>query len=158
MSCLYACLNHPQEYIIKPDDFQQAIITVENLSKDFGKFLVFQPTNADKYEKAFEFLKQNVGKKFTKTELVKIFNGFNFNRDTLRKNFAEKMNMIQELAVDEGFIITSIKNACKNGAYYVLEKRKEEPLSPDTKPLTNIINQSVPPSNADIPQENPTPF
>jgi len=158
LSCLYACLNHPQEYVIKINDFQQAISTVENLSTDFGKFLVFQPANMDKYEKAYEFLKQNIGKKFTKTQLIKIFNGFNFNRDTLRQKFEEEMDAIQELATDEGYIICPIKNECKNGMYYKLEKCNTEPLSPDTKPLTDIVNQSVPPSNADIPQDNPTPF
>jgi len=158
LSCLYACLNHPQEYVIKTDDFQQAIKTVENLSTDFGKFLVFQPANMDKYEKAYEFLKQNIGKIFTKTQLIKIFNGFNFNRDLLRQNFAKEMAAIQELATDDGYIITQITNECKNGTYYTLEKRNTEPLSQDTKPLTDIINQSAPLSNADIPQENPTPF
>lgn len=49
VACLYAVLNHPSEFVIKAEDFQQAIKTVE--STDGMKTLVgYAPELQDKYD------------------------------------------------------------------------------------------------------------
>lgn len=154
LSCIYACLNHTHKYVIEPNDFIQAVLTIEELSKDFRCFLNFQPGIADKYEQIYEFFKQNLEKEFTKTELIKIFcSKFGFKRELLRKNFDEVFTMIEEIATNDKHIFVQEQGKCKNGCYYSLHKYEEKPLNKDTLELTSII------ANNEIEcSQNPNPF
>ena len=153
LSCLYACLNHSCEEVIKPSDFSQAVLTVEELAIDFRKYLNFKPGVADKYEQIYEFFKQNIEKNYTKTDLIKIFcSQFGFKREHLRKTFEDVFAIIQEIAVNDKHILVQDSEKCKNGCYYSLHKQSEEPLSSDTQELSTIVNNV--PDN----QQNPNPF
>ncbi len=144
LSCLYACLNHPEKFYIDPEDMRQAISTIETLSIDFKKFFNYRPETADKYEKIYDFFKQNIGKEFTKTGLVKIFCGeFGFKRELLRKNFDDVYAIIQEIAIADGYIFKKDPSKCTNGVYYSLQKHEPSPLSEGTHSLDAILNQST---------------
>ncbi len=159
LSGIFACLNHPVEEVIKPTDFIQSVLTVEELAKDFRTYLNFQPEFADRYEKIYEFFKQNLNKEFTKTNLIKIFcSQFGFKRELLRKNFDEVFTMLQEIANNDGHILVQETGKCKNGCYYSLQKYEEKPLSPETQELLDVINDIQNENTSEFSVDNENPF
>ena len=125
LSCLYACINHSQVLEIQEEDIEQAIDTVEYLSKDFKKFLHYHPKTGDKYDKAYEFLRENEGIEFTKTEILRVFTSqFGFSREPLRHNFEEVMTTIHEIAQADDYSVVCYDNKYGNGTYLSLVKNE----------------------------------
>lgn len=99
IAALYAVLSHPSEKVIKEQDIEQAIETVEYLSTDLEKFLNYTPQKHDLYQQFFEFLKRNKNKAFAKTELItKYYSDTGFSRKILRKDFDEIVSIVKEIA------------------------------------------------------------
>ena len=123
LSCLYAVLNHPKEFLIKKEDVQQAIHTVEELSKDIKKFLLFVPKQNDVCDFVFNFFVENLNKEFTKTDLkVKHFRQFNISRNKFIKEFDEIMNTVSAIAQTNGFVLIKEKINNNVGESYMLTK------------------------------------
>ena len=70
LSCIFACLNHPNDLTIHETDLDQAINVVEYLSQDMKKFLSYRPKTADIYDKVYNFFKEHANEEFKKTELI----------------------------------------------------------------------------------------
>jgi len=112
LSCLFAALNHSNELVINSDDMKQAIDTVEFLSQDFRKFLNYKPSYDDKYKKAYKFLRDNIGREYTKGQLMEVFcSQFGFRREVLRHNYYNDLCAIWEIANENGYTI--IQNSTK---------------------------------------------
>ena len=143
LSCLYACINHPQELVINTTDMEQAIKTVEFLCKDFIRFTQYSPQLEDKYDKAYNYLKQNYGKAFTKTHLVNTFSReFGFNRKKLRDNFnREFYEVISDMAMADGYYLRSDSSNIRNGAYYFLTKMENYAKPESEVPLSEFIKE-----------------
>lgn len=140
ISCLYACLNHPTELIINEEDMQQAIDTVEFISQDFENFLKYKPKSDDAYDKLWKFFLNNLGKGFTRTDLIyKHFNNFGISRDKFKDRFDDYIDSLQEMALEKGYFleVTSINR--NSGKQYRLIKLDEQDLSEDTKTLEDLI-------------------
>lgn len=101
LSTLCASLNHPNRLIIEKEDFEQGISITEFLSKDFIKFYNYMYDRNDSYGKFFEFLTKNLGKTFTKTELVNNhYKDFGIKREEFRKKhiWDSTIAILQEIA------------------------------------------------------------
>lgn len=128
LSCIFACINHPEELVINEFDIYQAKFLIEHLSTDFKRFYFYRPQINDKYQKAYDFLKRTMGRGYTKTTLISIFQKeCGFTREKLRKNFENEIcPIIQEIANADGFDFVSNTDLCKNGTYYFLLKNTDE--------------------------------
>lgn len=142
LSCIYSSLNHPQELVINASDMEQAIDTVEFLSKDFYKFIQYKPKLDDKYHTAYNYLKHNYGTGFTKTHLVNTLSKeCGFSREKLRKEFEKEFyTNVQEIAEDDGYCLR-YDNA-KHGAYYYLAKQIECKNNEESVPVKEIAECS----------------
>lgn len=140
LSGMFACLNHPRDLIINGIDVTQAISTVEQLSKDFKKFIDYKPKKSDGYELLFNFLLDNLSKKFNKTELINRYREFGFKRELFRKDFQTTIEIISELALEKGFILLEDSINNNSGVSISLEKNIiGTPLPEDVKELKELI-------------------
>ena len=105
LSCLYACLNHPQVNVIYENDVEQAIHTIQALSVDLKAFDNYKPVKKDKYDGLYSFFVENIGKGFSKMELIDNSRQFGFSRDKFRKEFAEIIEFIREIALGDNYIL-----------------------------------------------------
>ncbi|DAB17175.1 TPA: hypothetical protein CPT98_06460 [Candidatus Gastranaerophilales bacterium HUM_19] len=141
LSTLCASLNHPDKLIIEKEDFEQAISITEFLSKDFIKFYNYMYDRNDSYGKFFEFLTKNLGKTFTKTELVNNhYKDFGMKREEFRKKhiWDNAIAILKEIAGMKGYELSiDINNGYK---IKLLATLKAEKLSDDFKPIDEIIN------------------
>lgn len=143
ISCLYACINHPNEHFINPTDMQQAIETIEMLSNDFNKFLKYKPKYDDKYDSAFNFFKDNIGKEFAKNELItKYHQEFGYSRDKFRDNFDECMNMVSKIAIGKGYFLHKKPINRNSGVSYSLMALELRPLSDSIIPFNELLYAS----------------
>ena len=137
---MYACLNHPTELIIDDTDVNQAINTVEQLSKDLKKFIDYKPKVNDSYEHLFNFFLDNLSEKFTKTALINKYRDFGFKRDTFRKDFDNTLEMVSEMALQEGYYLQQEAINNNSGLEISLVKKNIGTLLPDrVKELEEII-------------------
>ncbi|MBS5805064.1 MAG: DUF3987 domain-containing protein [Acinetobacter sp.] len=140
IACLYACLNHPTELVVNDEDMQQAIDTVEFISKDFKTFRNYKPKEDDAYDKLWEFFLENLGKGFTRTELVyNQFQNFGISRDKFKDRFDDYIDSIEEMAKDKGYILKVDSINRNSGTEYVLTKFESQDLSDGTPPLEDLI-------------------
>lgn len=140
IACLYACLNHPTELTINDEDMQQAIDTIEFISQDFEKFRNYKPKSDDVYDKLWEFFKDNLGKGYTKSELVyKYFQTFGIPRDKFKDRFDDYIESIKEIAIENGYMLRSESINRNSGTKYTLIKLEEQELSEDTQSLDDLI-------------------
>lgn len=127
LSCLYATLNHPQDLQINPEDMEQAIGTVEFLSKDIKKFYRYKPKYDDKYDQLLDFFIEHEGQEFTKTELVNNYHQeFGYSRDSLRKEFDNCMSALNEVAFLKGYYIKETPINRNSGNSYTLLRQNND--------------------------------
>jgi len=136
VACAFAALNHPTMPEINEIDVSQAINVVEYLSLDFEKYLKHKPKSSDAYDNLFEFLTYNLDKHFLKTKLVNLSSRFGFKREMFRKNFKECIEIIKEMALERGYIL-SYKKIHNNTGYDVLLSKAPE--SEGKEELTNLL-------------------
>ena len=141
LATLFASLNHPKDLYIYDEDFEQAISITEFLSVDFYKFQLYINTSKkDCYDKVFAFLQNNLGEKFTKTNLVNDhYSDFGFQREHFRdsKRFEEVFKIVDEIATNKGYKLNMVKH---NGFTIWLERAlNTDKLPDDFKPLEEII-------------------
>lgn len=138
LSCLYACLNHPNQYTIDYNDITQAICTIQGLSVDFERCINYKPNNKDKYELFFDFFHKNIGKKFTKTELKNKYKEIGFTREELRKKFDEAIEIVKEIAQTQNYVLIELSINNNSGREYQLIGSSQE-LPSDVLLLDKII-------------------
>ncbi len=132
---MYASLNHPTELIINENDVQQAINTVELLSKDFAKFKKYSPKTNDGYFLLYDFLR-NADRHYKKTELIERHKDFGFSRDMFRREFDDILQVIMQMAEDEGYyLLTHTINNNSGKEYYIF---KPNPNQVNTKKFFGI--------------------
>ena len=140
IACLYACLNHPTELIVNDEDMQQAIDTVEFISKDFKTFKKYKPKEDDAYDKLWEFFLENLDKGLTRTELVyNQFQNFGISRDKFKDRFDDYIDSIAEMAKDKGYMLKIDSINRNSGTEYMLTKFEPQDLSDDTLPLDELV-------------------
>lgn len=140
LSTLCASLNHPDKLIIEKEDIEQGMSITEFLSKDFINFYNYMHDRNDTYGKFFEFLTKNLGKTFTKTELVNnYYKDFGIKREEFRKKnvWDNAIAILQEIAEMKGYeLLIDINNGYKIKLQSIL---KAEKLSDDFKTIDEII-------------------
>ncbi len=140
ISCLYACINHPNECLIEPEDMEMAIDTIERLSKDFSKFLNYRPKMTDRFDRLFQLFLDNQNKTFTKTELVnEHYQLSGYSRKYFRKNFDECIEIVEDIASQKGYILNKVSINNNSGFEYSLIPMKSEDLSDGIKNLKDLI-------------------
>lgn len=121
LSGIYACLNHPRKTTIEIEDMQQAIDTVEYLSKDFAKFVNYKVARNDLYDNIFDFFKNNLNKSFTKHELTyKQHREFGIARDKFIKEFDSIIDIVKGVAEENGYFLESKSINKNSGTSYTL--------------------------------------
>ena len=140
LACLYACLQHPSELVIKSSDIEQAIITIEALGTDLEAFTNFRPKYNDKYDNLFLFLKNNIGKKFKKTDfstsIYKEVEGLV--RADVKANFETTIEYVKEIAQNQGYALLTEGGYNNLGInYYLVENQNENNVLELKKLLTN---------------------
>lgn len=140
VSCQYASVNHPNEHFINPEDMEMAIDTVERLSTDFRKFLSFRPSHPDKCDRIFQFLLENIGKEYNKTDLTtKHFRTFGCSRTKFKKSFEDDIQTVAEIAQYKGYQLLSKPINNGSGMAYWLTTAKVEDLNDDIQELEDLI-------------------
>lgn len=123
LSCIYACLNHPKEFVINTQDVRQAIATIEFLSTDFEKFINYRPETNDFYDRLFNFILENQGKKeITKYKLTyDYYKQLGISRKKFLDTFDEAIEIVKGIAKanDYTLIEQSINN--NSGMKYYLQ-------------------------------------
>ena len=135
LSGIYACLNHPTKTIIDIADMQQAIDTVEYLSKDFAKFVNYKFTKNDLYDNVFNFFEKNINKYFNKSDIItNKFKEIGITRDKLRKEFDSIIEVVKTMAEDKGYCFIEQKINNNSGRAYALL---------DIPPTDDELNQLI---------------
>lgn len=123
LSCIYACLNHPQKFVISKEDVKQAIATIEFLSTDFERVINYKPKTNDFYDRLFNFILENQDKEeITKYKLTyKYFQQLGISRRKFLITFDEAIEIVKEIAKsnDYALIEQSINN--NTGIKYYLQ-------------------------------------
>lgn len=120
---LYACLNHPIDEIINPNDVKQAISTVEFLSRDIQELLTYRTKSNDIYDRTFRFFFEHLGESFNKTELTyKYHSDIGISRDKFRKSFNEIIDVVKNIAKDKGYLFKETPINNNSGMQYCLMK------------------------------------
>lgn len=141
LSTIYACLNHPAEFYIFQNDMEQAIDTVEMLSKDFKSFLNYKPKRYDKYDKFYNFLAEHINEKFGKTQLVCHYYSYSgLSRDKFRSEFEKYMEVIAEMATQRGTFLEKTPINHNSGYSYSLIYLQPKNLSDKVIPLDTLLN------------------
>ena len=123
LSGLYACLNHPKEEIINPNDIKQTISTVEFLSKDLNDLLNYQVQRNDIYDRVFNFFLEHMGEKFAKTKLTYSHHkDVGITRDKFIKNFNDIIEGVKFIASDKGYLLKTKAINNNTGMEYCLVK------------------------------------
>lgn len=150
LSCMYAALNHPREHIIKADDITQAIYTIQGLSGDLLTFYNYRPQINDIYNSYYSVFKDNLGCKFTKMNLIDEFRKFGAGREKIRNNFDEIVEILKEIAINDGCTLVDKPINNNSGREYVLYKNPDEKLSENILPLEKLITpvNAINPVNA----------
>ena len=135
LSCIYACLNHPKEFVINTQDVRQAIATIEFLCTDFEKFINYRPETNDFYDRLFNFILENQGKKeITKYKLTyDYYKQLGIPRRRFLNTFDEAIEIVKGIAKANDY--TLIEQSINNNAgmkYYL------QPLTTDND--NNIIS------------------
>ncbi|MDD3594025.1 MAG: hypothetical protein PHX18_05295 [Candidatus Gastranaerophilales bacterium] len=140
IACLYASLNHPQDLRISVDDVNQAITTIQFISDDMRLFIEHKPDKFDEYDKFFNFLVKNTGKRFSKTILINNHhNEIGMKRNYLRKNFSDIIIILKEIAELKGYMLKEEYNQKHNGHFIILV---EETITEDKKDF-KLLNGNV---------------
>ena len=141
LSCLFACINHPNEKFIYPEDMRQAIATIEMLSRDFKVFLNYKPRYSDKYDNIFNFFLEHKGQEFTKTELINNYRQvFCLSRDKLRAELEKYIDVVQEIAMQNNYFISKKPINRGSGFAYSLKPLVIGELSENVIPLDNLLS------------------
>ena len=136
LSCLYACLNHPKDLTINPEDVEQAISTIEFLSQDLKELINYRPKYCDKYDKIFKFFLENIGKGFTKTSLTyKHHTEIGISRKNFTDNFDETISIVRNIAKEEGYLLQEKPINNNSGKEYKLVKIEIDDSLPDLNKL-----------------------
>ena len=140
ISCQYACLNHPKEFFINPEDMEMAIDTVETLSKDFKKFLNYRPSKNDGYDELFSLFLDNLGVEFNKNTLVtKHYLLTGHSRKFFRDNFDDYIEILSEIAQERGYVLNQRPINNNSGCAYWLSTNTPEPLHNATVELDDLL-------------------
>ena len=139
LSCLYACLNHPEDLNIYETDLKQAIMTIQLLSKDLEAFNNYKPRKNDKYDLLYNSLKSNIDKQYTKTEMKRLLMSLGWTRRNAYKDFDEIVEYIKEIAGNDNysFIEQQINN--NSGTKYFLQQINPSINDDKIIPLPNLL-------------------
>lgn len=141
VSCGYACVNHPTEHFIYPDDMRMAIDTIEELSKDFYRFCTYTPKHEDMYDKGFNFFLEHEGSSYKKNELITSYREhFGLSRDKFKENFDKYIDMVKEIAISKGYFLNEIPINHNSGSEFKLIRIKNQELSDFVVPLEKLLN------------------
>lgn len=141
LSCLYAALNHPTEHIINDTDMIQAITTIQALSADLKTFINYKPLKVDKYDRFYEFFKENSNTKYTKGQLIKKFQSLGLSRRNATKEFDEIIGTIKEFALIDEYTLVEEKINNNSGTTYYLHNQNKQ-LNNKIIPLENLIKKT----------------
>lgn len=135
LSCIYACLNHPKEFVINKEDVIQAITSIEFLSIDFEKFINYRPETNDFYDRLFNFILENQEKEeITKYKLTyKYFKQLGISRKSFIDTFDEAIEIVKGIAKANDYILIEQTIHNNSGMKYYLQ-----PLTTDNE--NNIIS------------------
>ena len=140
IACQYACINHPKEFFINPEDMEMAIDTVERLSVDFIKFLNYRPSYDDRCDRIFKFFLENIDTEFKKSDLTTVhFKQFGISRNKFKKSFDDDMQTVSEIAQYKGYQLLSKPINNNSGCAYWLTTTKSEDLSDGIQELEDLI-------------------
>lgn len=143
LSCLYACLNHPQELVINETDLKQAIITVQGLSNDLSLFDSYRPPQNDKYDLLYQDLKANIGKQYTKLEMVKLLMSRDWSRRKANKEFGEIITDLKEIALNDDCVLMEEKINNNSGTKYYLYQKNKPLENNKIIPLNNLLTANA---------------
>ena len=123
LSCIYACLNHPANYIITAEDVKQAILTIEFLSTDFKKLINYRPETNDFYDRLFNFILENQGEEdITKHKLTyKYFNQLGITRKNFIDSFDDAIEIVKGIAKANGYTLIEQSINNNSGMKYYLQ-------------------------------------
>lgn len=139
LSAIYACINHPCEFVILPKDVKQAIDTVEMISIDLCKFLKIEQNLESNCESLLEFFIAHQGKEFTTTDLKQnYFSTSGLSKREFNKSFKALIESISLIATSRGYILNETP-AGNSGAKYALIPIKSEALSDGIQELEDLI-------------------
>lgn len=143
VSGLYACLAHPHSHFIFIQDMQQAVASIEYMSQDFKRFCKYKPRAIDRHDVVLEFLKEHLNKEFTGTELKNHLQRLlGYSRSKMKNNFDGILEEVENLAMEDGYILQKDETKCKNGIYYSLVKCEDKPLSKNINPVDDLVGVS----------------
>ena len=142
LSCLFACLNHPEELVINQLDMQQAISTVEYLSSDFKEFINYKPKSNDFYDNVFNFFLSHQHEEITKTSLTRTyFKEFNVSRTSFINNFDETIEIVKGIAQEKGYILIEQSFYNNSGTKYYLQKLNTISDDETVQSLTELLQK-----------------
>lgn len=140
LSCNYACINHPNEHFINTEDMNMAISNIEELSKDFYKFISYAPKYEDKYDRGFRFFLEHEGISFKKSELITDYRQhFGISREKFKNCFDEYMKVVKSIAVSKGYLLNEILINHNSGSKFTLIPLKKQKLSDFVTPLEDLL-------------------
>ena len=139
LSGIYAPLNHPTILTVTKEDMLQAISSVEFLSQEFSRFLIYKPEHTDVHDNILNFLKENLEKDFNKGYFTSNSRTFGVPREKMAKNFDSYMETVGYMAESSGYVLKTGRNKQNNGNVYTLQKVEEQPLSSEVLDIVDII-------------------
>lgn len=140
LSCMYACLNHPEASYISEADIGQAINTIEFLGNGIVDFLDNKQDVESGCYNLFDFFLKNIGKKFNKTTLVKEHYSLSgLSRDKFRKQFDSIIEVVREIALDKGYILIQESVNRNSGNDYYLVSQEQQELNGNANALNDLL-------------------
>lgn len=141
ISCDYACVNHPKEHFITPEDMNMAIANIEELSRDFYKFVNYTPKYEDKYDRGFRFFLEHEGVGYTKSELISEYRQYlGISREKFNDCFDRYIEFVKSIAVTKGYFLNEVPINHNSGREFKLIRLTTQKLSDFVIPLENLLN------------------
>lgn len=140
LSCDYACVNHPQEHFITPEDMKMAIANIEELSRDFYKFNRYTPKYEDKYDRGFRFFLEHEGVSYKKSELMTDYRQYlGISREKFSDCFEKYICIVKNIAYSKGYFLNEVSINHNSGREFMLIPLKTQELSNFVIPLEDLL-------------------
>lgn len=90
--------------------------------------------------KLWGFFKDNLGKGFTRSELIyNKFQDFGISRDKFKDRFDDYIDSLREMALEKGYILQTETINRNSGTKYTLIQQESQELSENTQTLDDLI-------------------